>query len=123
MQVAALTVLKGAVPAGFDPRQPLSLDLIKRQFSAAKVLGVVPLNDIVDFGRLGPPELTEKVTPAGAELTYTFSAPIRGDGNPSVLQPSGPDAAIKLNARVVRGFADGATTATVSGQITHVLTA
>ena len=84
------------------------------------MLGVVPLNDIVDFGRLGPPELTEKVTPAGAELTYTFSAPIRGDGNPSVLQPSGPDAAIKLNARVVRGFADGATTATVSGQITQV---
>jgi hypothetical protein len=120
MQVAALTVLKGAVPAGFDPGQPLSLDLIKRQFSAAKVLGVVPLNDIVDFGRLGPPELTEKVTPVGAELTYTFSAPIRGDGNPSVLQPSGPDAAIKLNARVVRGFADGATTATVSGQITQV---
>lgn len=120
MQVAALTVLKGAVPAGFDPRQPLSLDLIKQQFSAAKVLGVVPLNDIVDFGRLGPPELTEKVTPAGAELTYTFSSPIRGDGNPSVLQPSGPDAAIKLNARVVRRFADGATTATVSGQITQV---
>ena len=55
MQVAALTVLKGAVPAGFDTRQPLSIDLIKRQFSAAKVLGVVPLNDIVDFGRLGRP--------------------------------------------------------------------
>jgi hypothetical protein len=120
MQVAALTVLKGAVPAGFDPRQPLSLDLLKEQFSTAKVLGVVPLNDIVDFGRLGPPELTEKVTPALAELTYAFSAPIRSQDNPSVLQPAGPDAAIQLTARVVRRFADGVTTASVSGRITDV---
>jgi hypothetical protein len=120
MKVAALTVLKGAVPAGFDPRQPLSLDLIKQQFSTAKVLGVVPLNDIVDFSRLGPPELTEKVTSTSAELTYAFSSPIRSEGNPSVLKPSGPDAAIQLNARVIRRFADGATTASVSGQITKV---
>jgi hypothetical protein len=120
MKVAALTVLKGAIPAGFDPRQPLSPDLIKRQFSTAKVLGVVPLTDIVDFGRLGPPELTERVTAEQAELTYAFSAPIRGEDNPSVLQPDGPDAAIRLTARVARRFADGATTTSVSGVITQV---
>ena len=78
MQIAALTVLKGAVPAGFDTGLPPNIDLIKQQFSTAKVLGIIPLNDIVDFGRLGPPELTEKVTPEQAELSYAFAAPDQG---------------------------------------------
>ena len=119
MQIAALTVLKGAVPAGFDTGLPPNIDLIKNQFTEARVLGLIKLTDIVDFGKLGPPELTEKVTPEQAELSYVFAARIKGEGNNSVLQPVG-EAALKLTARTVRRFADGATTATVAGTLSNV---
>ena len=118
MQVAALSVLKGAVPAGFDGGVP-NIDLLKQQFSAAKVLGMIPLTDIVDFGKLGPPELTEKITKEQAELSYAFAARIKGEGNNSVLQPVG-ESALTLTARTVRRFADGATTATIAGTLSNV---
>ncbi|HYU83379.1 MAG TPA: hypothetical protein VEK80_01125, partial [Kribbellaceae bacterium] len=118
MQVAALSVLKGAVPAGFDGAVP-NADLIKRQFSAAKVLGMISLTDIVDFGTLGAPELTEKITKEQAELSYVFAARIKGEGNNSVLQPDG-ESALTLTAHTVRRFADGATTATITGTLSNV---
>ena len=119
MSVAALTVLKGAVPSGFENPQLPDLAAIKAQFSAAKVLGVIKLEDLVDFGRLGPPELTERVTPQQAELSYLFTATIKSDGNSSVLQPVG-ESALTLSARMTRQFADGATAATVSGSLSNL---
>jgi hypothetical protein len=124
MQVAALSVLKGAVPDGFDPRHPLDPEALKQllteQFATAKVLGAIPLTEIIDFARLGPPELKERVTRDLAELSYDFTSPITATGNDSVLQPNGPNSSIHLTAKASRRFADGATTTTINGTISQV---
>ncbi len=143
MKVAALSVLKGAVPGGFDPRQALSpeafVQKFKDEFGSAMVLGVIPLTDIVDPEMLRratsadlkhlipprlqnlvvPPELKERVTPELAELSYTFGAPITATGN-TFLKPTAETAALTLRANVVRRFADGATTTSVRGTLTQI---
>ena len=139
MQVAALSVLKGAIPQGLDPGQALSPADFARQFGSAKILGAIPLSEIVDLEQLRssasdelkgnipvelrdrytPPGLEEKITKESAELRYTFSAPITSQGTGSVLRP-GPAPGITLSATVVRRFADGATTTTISGVVKDI---
>jgi hypothetical protein len=139
MQVAALSVLKGAIPRGLDPRQALSPADFARQFGSAKILGVIPLSEIVDLEQLRrsasdelkgsipvelrdrymPPGLEERITRESAQLSYTFAAPIASQGD-SVLRPAGPAAGITLSATVVRRFADGATTTTISGVVKDI---
>jgi hypothetical protein len=124
MQVAALSVFKGAVPDGFDPLNPLDPEafkqLLTRQLATAKVLGAIPLTDIIDFGRLGPPELKERVTPELAELSYDFTSPIRQTDSVLRPRPGATNPSIHLTAKASRRFADGATTTTVSGTISQV---
>ena len=121
MQVAALSVVNGALPAGFDTGGAPDIDTIKEQFGTAKVLGMIALTDVVDFDTFGPPELTEKVTAEQAELRYAFVAAIKDQekGNTSVLQPAGVSS-LRLTATVVRRFADGATSTSMSGFLTNV---
>jgi hypothetical protein len=138
MKVAALSVLKGAVPDGLDPRQGISVPDFAAQFGSAKILGLIPLAEIINLDDLRksasqelsqtipaglrehytPPALQERVTKELAELTYTFGAPITRTG--TVLGPDGPDSSITLNAKVVRRFGDGVTTTTVSGTIKQI---
>jgi hypothetical protein len=122
MTIAALTLAKGAVPAGFDLPGLPDVNLIKQQFSGAKLLGFVPLKDIVDFGSLTePPELSHKITTTEAVLTYDFKAPLHHIEGDSMLQPiPGSNASVHLRAVVSRRFADGATATTISGNLTKI---
>jgi hypothetical protein len=122
MTIAALTIAKGAVPAGFDLQGPPNVNLIRQQFSGAKLLGFVPLTDIVDFERFTEaPELSHKITPNEAVLTYDFNAPLHQIEGDSMLQPvPGSNATVHLRAVVSRQLAHGATATTISGTLTQV---
>jgi hypothetical protein len=123
MQLAAVTAVRGAVPAGFELDQRPDVATIKAQFGQAKILGLVPLTDVLALDLLPAPKLHREVSADQVALTYHWDAPIRAD-NPTLLKahavPPGQPSMLHLTAHLTRRVADGVTTAHVEGKLTQV---
>jgi hypothetical protein len=122
--LGAVTALKGAVPQGFELGGRPDVGSILQQFGAAKILGLVPLTDVLMLDQVLPPTMHQRITPSEVELTYQWDAPIKANDTilkPAAAPPPGaPPPSLSLTARMTRRLADGANTSHVEGVLTQI---
>ena len=116
MVIGAITGIKGAVPAGFELGSRPDPATILRQFGTARILGLIPLTQVVDLVGMDVPELRTSVTPQEVRVTYHWQAPIKD--NTTLLKPHGPKPKLEVTATTTRRTGDGQTTATITGVLT-----